>query len=51
MAQELEAQTQQELAQMQRFYDTNKDKVIDLLLATVTGVTIEVADNLKIEQA
>ena len=49
MAKDLEKQTQAELEQMNEAFLKNKDKVIELLLATTTTVTIDVADNLKLK--
>ena len=49
MAKDLEKQTQAELEQMNEAFLKNKDKVIELLLATTTTVTIDVANNLKLK--
>ncbi len=51
LSKELEVSTQAEIAEMQAMYAANKQKVIELLLAAATTVTIDVADNLKLESS
>jgi hypothetical protein len=47
LSKQIEADTASEIAKMQSDYEKNKEKVIQLLLAAATTVTIDAADNLK----
>ena len=49
LARKIDSDTQQDIQQMQADYERNREKVIQVLLAAVTTVHIDVAASMKVK--